>query len=94
MYKTFALLIYLLIKEDIDKIKSIIIDQEYKGRASEIKTYLLRQIKKDGTIFTANHVHFLEIGRKSRAHFIAYDTARGKIKPNKIITAFHLEGYI
>lgn len=94
VYKAFALLIYLLIKDDFDNITSIIIDQEYKGKASEIKTYLLRQIKKDGMSFTASHIHFLEIGKKSSAHFKAYDTARGKMKPNKIITAADLEGCI
>lgn len=94
VYKTFALLIYFLIKDDFNKIQSIIIDQEYPGKENEIKTYLFRQFKKDGINFSAKNIHFLEIGRKSRAHFCAYDTSRGKIVPRKIITAKNLKIYI
>lgn len=94
VYQTFALLLYLLIKDDLNKIQSIIIDQEYTGRESEIKTFLFRQFRDDNKKFRASEVHFLEIGKKSKAHLKAYKTAKRKVRADKIVTAADLEIYI
>lgn len=82
IYKLFAVLIFLLIKIHLKKIGQIIIDTEYPGWDFQIKDYLLTQIKKLRLNFDKNDINFRRIGRKSRAHILAYETAIGKRKPN------------
>ena len=85
VYKTFAILIYLLIKEDINKLSIITIDREYTSKESLIKKYLLEIIRKGGHAVDPNDIHFAEIGKHSPAHTKAINTYRKRTKPELII---------
>jgi len=80
VYRVFAILIFLLIKKDLREIKEIIIDTEYTGKSSLIKNFILQEIKKINPSFSKDDIDFQEIGKKSKAHFLAYGVATGKKK--------------
>jgi hypothetical protein len=80
IYKVFAILVFLLIKSDLKSIDKIVIDEEYPGKNSLIKNFLLQEIRKIKPDFGKENVIFQRIGKKSRAHFLAYGVAIGKKK--------------
>jgi hypothetical protein len=82
VYKLFAILIFVLIKKHLKKIEAIIADEEYPGWGFQIKDYLLTQIRKVRTDFDKNNINFKQIGKKSRAHFLAYAVYKNKRKPD------------
>jgi len=85
--KIFAALLFLLIKDFIDKIDNIVIDVEYSGRDSDVKGMLLRHIRKIEPSFPKDKIAFRNIGKKSKAHLIAYGIYKKKAKSSKIIKA-------
>ena len=85
IYKTFAILVFLLVKDDLKKIKEIIIDEEYPGKENLIKNYLLQEIRKARLNFCPDDILFRQIGKKSGAHSVGYLTYTNKISPNKKI---------
>jgi len=87
IYRLFAVLIFLLIKSHLAKINQVVIDEEYPGKSSLIKNFLLQEIRKVQPNFLANSIIFQRIGKKSRAHYLAYGVAIGKKLPDKTITA-------
>lgn len=80
VYRVFAILIFLLIKNDLQEIKEIIIDEEYTGQFSLIKNFLFQEIKKVNPSFYKDNIVSQRIGKKSKAHFLAYGVAIGKRK--------------
>lgn len=86
-YKTFAVLIYLLIKDDLKKLQSLIIDREYTRREDLIKKYLIELIRKGGDKFDPHDIHFDEIGKHSAAHAKAINVFRRREKPNLIVVS-------
>lgn len=94
VYRLFAICIYYCIKDYLDKIQSIIIDIEYKGREIDIKKHLLRFIWRIKPNFDKDRIQFDIIGKKSRAHRLAYQTFIGKLAPNKILTTKEIESLL
>lgn len=80
VYRTFAILIFLLIKNNLKEINEIIIDEEYPGKSPLIKNFLFQEIRKFSPLFSKQDIAFHCIGKKSRAHFLAYGVAIGKRK--------------
>lgn len=80
IYKVFAVLVFLLIKSDLKVVDNIIIDEEYPGKSSLIKNLLLQEIRRIKPDFDRENIIFQRIGKKSRAHFLAYGVAVGKKK--------------
>ena len=90
IYKTFAILIFLLIKNNLKEINEIIIDEEYPGKENLIKNYLLQEIRKTRLNFCPDDILFRQIGKKSGAHSACYLAYIGEISPNKKIKAREL----
>ena len=83
VYRTFAVMIYLLIKDDLKQIDQIIIDKEYQGYDKLIKQFILELCQKFNNKIEPDIIHFKEIGKKSNAHKIAingYRTKKADIK--------------
>jgi len=80
IYQCFAILIFMLIKDEKD-ISKLTIDTEYPGQEPLIKNYLLNLLQTQ-TIskLTKSEIIFKSIGKKSHAHEIAYKTYRGELK--------------
>lgn len=84
-YKTFALLVFVLLRGHIKKTDQIVIDREYHGHEKLIKQYILELAQKHNYKIDPKNIHFKEIGKKSRAHIIAlhfYKKGRAEIKIN------------
>ena len=85
IYRTFAILIFILIKNNLKEIDTITIDEEYPGKGNLIKDYLIREIRKVNPHFYSGNILFKRIGKKSNAHSFGYLTYKGKISPSKKI---------
>lgn len=86
VYKLFAILIFLLVKKHLKKIDQIIIDEEYPGKSILIKDYLLREIRKVRPNFSKENISFRTVGKKSKAHYLAYGVAIGKKLADKTVS--------
>jgi len=84
-YKTFAVLIYLLIKNHLKQIDAIVIDQEYHGKEPLIKKYVVELIRKGGDTFDTQDIHFSEISKHNNAHKKAISVFRKNMKPEMIV---------
>ncbi len=82
IYKIFAILIFLLIKENV---KSVEIDREYPGHESVIKDTLINLFSKYK--LTLPEVSFILVGKKSNSHIKALAVYQEKEKPEVIIKA-------
>ena len=93
-YRIFAILVFYCIKNHLHKIELIVIDIEYEGKEGDIKRNLLRSIWKSYPNFDKKLINFSNIGKKSNAHRVAYQTFIGKLAPNKIIMKKEVEKLI
>ena len=85
IYKTFAILVYLLIRKDIKDIQEIVVDKEYSGKEYLIKHLLLQILRGQKKVFDKENIYFKQIGKKSKAHEKAINTFQGKIKPDTVV---------
>ncbi len=79
-----------LLEGQLDYFASITIDTEYEGREGEIKGLLLRFVSKR---LVNEAITFRQIGKKSPAHRVAWETHRGKRRPNKVVRLEELLRY-
>lgn len=93
IFKTFAILIFLLIKDDLMEIQYISIDLEYPGKDYLIKDYLLTMIREHRS-FDKRDIVFTKIDRKTEAHELAINVYRGHIKPSNIVTKEDITPFI
>jgi len=76
--KLFAVLIFVLLKDEFKSQNQIIIDQEYPGYDSLIKDILFDVAKLNNIKIDPKSIAFGCIGRKSKAHTKAIDSFRNK----------------
>ena len=88
--KLFAAGLFLLLKDHLSSIESMTIDREYTGLEGIIKGMLLNHLRKLDPGFPKEGIAFRHIGKKSRAHQKAYDTFRGRVRPDRVITTGEL----
>lgn len=81
IYATFASLLIILFKKIKHKSNQIIIEIEYPGKNQIIKD-LIKDVNPN---FPIGDIHFHLIGKKSRAHFLAYGTAINQLKPDIVV---------
>lgn len=77
IYRTFAILIYYLIK-DKNKISQIIIDQEYPGQEALIKGFLLEYLDISKIKIDKKSIYFDEIGKSAKIHGIVWSAYTNK----------------
>lgn len=94
VYKLFVILIFLLVKKHLKKIEHIIIDDEYPGKDYLIKNFLFQEINKINPSFSADNITIKRIGKKSKAHYIAYGVAIGKRLPDKRVNVKEILKFI
>jgi hypothetical protein len=92
--KLFTAALFLLVKDFLDRLDSIIIDQEYEGKEKEIKGMLLNYIRMIEPSFPKDGIEVRRIGKGSRAHRKAIAVFRGEEKPNSRVKARRLLGLI
>ena len=84
IYKTFAVIIYIITRKYIKKIDEIAIDIEYPGYNKLIKQLIIEIFKKNKIEFDINIIYFKEVGKLSNAHKIAISSYRNKKADMKI----------
>lgn len=85
----FAIGLYLLLKDHIQKANLVTIDIEYPGHNDKIKERLLHLLQRAGVSLEADQIRFDLIhqgGKKPSAHDKAYYTYHGEIEPDRVIT--------
>jgi hypothetical protein len=91
--RIFAASILLLLENQMRDIASVTIDSEYAGKEGEIKGLLLRFISGWAYGFPKRAIAFRQIGKTSSAHLLAWETHRGKRKPDRVVTPEELLPY-
>ena len=95
--RIFAASLFLLLKDYANKYDQIVIDEEFTGKWSTIKAFLVGYLRKLYPQFNPNVLQWRRIGKRSRAHELALSIYRSRqrkrkhpIKPNRIITKAEL----
>lgn len=83
IYITFASLIIILLEKFKSRNNEIIVDIEYPGKSNLIRD-LIKNMRRN---FPIDEMVFHQIGKKSRAHFLAKGTAIKKLNPDMVINA-------
>lgn len=91
--RMFAAGLLLLLEGQMERVSSVTIDTEYEGKEGEIKGLLLRFILKWVPDFPKEAIAFRRIGKRSRAHMLAWETHRGQRQPDRRITLGELLQY-
>ncbi|KKQ86638.1 MAG: hypothetical protein UT11_C0065G0006 [Berkelbacteria bacterium GW2011_GWA2_38_9] len=86
VYQTFNVMIFVLIKDYLKNIDKIIIDREYTGKETNIRFQLVSLFTKYQIKIDPKIIDFGQIGRKAKAHSVAY-LANHHRKANQVITA-------
>jgi hypothetical protein len=84
--RLFAAGLFLLLKGHLAYLGQIVIDTEYTGRESDIKGMLLELIRCIEPDYPAERIIFRRIGKRSSAHNLAWETYRGKRRPDHTVT--------
>ena len=92
--KTFAILTFLLIRDDMERIDEITIDPEYPGNEWLVKQILVQLIRRYGGRLTNEDITFWSIGRQHNTHKRAIAVYRGNTAPDMIVTAKNVLPYI
>ncbi|MCL4390084.1 MAG: hypothetical protein M1484_03850 [Patescibacteria group bacterium] len=88
VYKTFTALLYLLIKDSLNKTSCFVIDKEYWRKESLIKDFLLQVIRAAGhRSFDREKIVFGLVGRNRNCHILAISVLRKTVKADKIVKA-------
>lgn len=83
----FATLVYLLLRDHIEKLEVVAIDQEYPGHEPLIKDWVMRMCRRQGIAIHKDQIYFDQVGKKSPAHKLAWGVYNKHIKPDKVVTA-------
>ncbi len=80
--RIFAAGLVILLQDKRNVFDSICIDLEYVGWESDILPHMLRRLK----WLRRDQIYFASIGKKSRAHDLAWNTFRRKRRPDKKVS--------
>ena len=88
----FATLLFLLLKDHISRLESVIVDVEYHGHDRSIKEHFLNLCRRHRIKVPSSFSAFTLVGKKSPAHDLAIQVFRGKTKADKEINASEVLG--
>jgi len=91
-YLLFATALFFLLREHIEELDHVTIDEEYRGKEGIILGHLLNLLRRSDKHVEADQFDFRRVGKKSPAHRVALETLRGDREPDEIITAEKLLG--
>jgi hypothetical protein len=82
----FSGLLFLLLKETIDKTTTVFVDTEYPGYDDIIKNRVITLLRATGLTVHRHQIVFRRVGKESPAHKLAYAVFSGKRTADKVIT--------
>ena len=94
-YRLLAALVYLVVRDDLHQLTSIVIDKDYAGERAEatIKNLLLALLRRDKPEVTAGHIRFEGL-KGSRADRLAKQVYDGKAVPDHVVSFRELEALL
>lgn len=88
-YQLFAASLFILLEPHLANIvknkEQIMIDTEYVGQEDKIKGALLECAHQKGLDLSAQQIFFAQVGKKSKAHKIAWGVQRGDRKADHVV---------
>jgi hypothetical protein len=90
----FAFLISCLLRESREQCDTIVIDIEYEGKETMMKSFLMEYLWEFDKQFDKDRIHFYRIGKGSRAHERALAVFRGELEPDIVVTVDEVLSYI
>ena len=84
--RLFAAALVILLRDHSKELELVCIDQEYPGWEGEISRHLLRHLPQ----LRSDQICFVQIGKKSPAHDLAWRTWRREREPDKRVTVKEL----
>lgn len=82
--------LFLLLRDHLNVLDHIIIDTEYSGREADIRGMLLLLIRRTDPQYSTDRIMFRQVGKKSPAHSLAWETFRGKRQPDHVVAESEL----
>lgn len=82
----FAVALFLLLREKIGYVESVLIDVEYPGRSTFIKQHLYNLFRRTGVHVKSDQISFGFIGKKSPAHHLSLRVYRRQEAAQRTIT--------
>ena len=82
--QVFAAAVYYIAKDELKNINTIIIDNEYPGHEKYIKKLIIKFFENDNIKTDKVQIHFRSIGKKSKAHNVAYKAFKIKRASDKL----------
>lgn len=91
-YRAFALLIYVVVKDDLSNIRQIVIDQDYSGQDAEatIKNLLLAHLRQVNPKVKAGFIRFANV-KGTTADTLAREIYQGKADADRDVSWKELE---
>jgi hypothetical protein len=83
----FATLLFILLREHIDKLAQVVIDDEYQGHSPTIKEHLLNLLRRSKKRIDPHTIAFQRIGKHSPAHDLAINVFRGTVPASRKLSA-------
>lgn len=81
IYRTFAALVFLLIRRFLPQINQVVIDTEYPGQEKLIKEVILEFLRREA--LPEPSIVFRRIGNRPKVHYAAYDVFAKKKKEDR-----------
>lgn len=85
--RVFSTLLFLLLRDHIEKLDLVVVDLEYPGHEPDIKDWVMTLCRRDGIVVHRDQIVFEQVRKKSPAHELAYRTFKGRIRPDRKVTA-------
>jgi hypothetical protein len=83
----FSTLLFLLLREHVEKLDLVAIDPEYPGYEPVIKNQLLGHCENNELGVDKECIYFEQVGKKSPAHDLAIKVYQGKATADRVVTA-------
>jgi len=83
----FSVLVYLVLRDHIEKMSLVIIDLEYSGYEAVIKNRVLTLCRRQGVTVYKDQITFHRVGKKSPAHILAFKVYKRLVEPDQVVTA-------
>jgi len=81
--RLFAAGVFLLLRDHLDRLEHVVIDEEFTGHWAEIKGLLLGHIRRVRPDFPGEGLEWRRIGKRSLAHRRAYEIYRARRRRGK-----------
>lgn len=83
----FSVLLYLLLKDNIEQLNLVMVDPEYPGHEPDIKDRVMTLCRRQGIVVYKDQIAFGSVRKRSPAHKLALRVYQGYMPPDRIITA-------